>query len=386
LKEIGATSILAPRPEAVLKELGFRRVINAAGHYTILGGSQPSPEVNEVMAKAAEYWINMNELQESVGHFLSSTLHCEDGMITSGAYAAIMVATNVAILRKKEVSPRPQVIIQSSHVTKYAEAFRAAGAELIEIGRKSDDDSIAKAIGDTSSTVALAYVLSEENYEFSLPETVEAGNQFGLPVIVDASLVDPPIQGIRQILEYDPHLIAVSGGKGFNGPNSTGILIGKEDLIRSARQLSFPNYGIGRGMKVSKEQIAGLAACIKKASEIDENLLIESWRNRIASIQEGLASLPGVSSHVVFPWKLNLPQPIYRLFIFVGKNDQDGSRKAAKLRQILKDDDPPVITRSPADTNAPDNVLVIEGRCLRPEDLDPLIESLNRGLRTVMGS
>ena len=102
-----------------------------------------------------------------------------------------------------------------------------------EIRRISESDSILNYVD--GSSVALSYVISEKDYEFSLSETVKAAKDAGIPVIVDASLVDPPIEGIKQVLACDPDLVAVSGGKGLNGPNNTGILLGKSPLLSEAR-------------------------------------------------------------------------------------------------------------------------------------------------------
>jgi seryl-tRNA(Sec) selenium transferase len=367
------------KEDNILSELGIKKIINAAGHYTIFGGSQPSLEVNQIMATVSNYWVDMNELQKNAGHYLHSILDCEDGMVTSGAYSALIVATRASMLKRNVA--KPQIVIQIPHITKYSEAFRAAGAELKEINRASESDSISNYIDD--STVALAYVISERNYEFSLSDTTKAAKDAGIPVIVDASLVDPPIKGIKQVLAQDPDLVAVSGGKGFNGPNNTGILLGKSSLLSSARDLSFPNYGIGRAMKVSKEQIVGILATIKIASEIDEDALVESWRANIDSIKRRIISMPDVKTRAEFPWNLNIAQPIPRLYISVGEG-QEGASKAAKIREWLKNSNPPIITRSPSDTNAPPNTIVIEGRCLKRDDYDFLVERLNSNLERAM--
>ena len=83
--------------------------------------------------------------------------------------------------------------------------------------------------------MALTYVISEKDYEFSLSDTAKAAKDAGIPVIVDASLVDPPIGGMKNVLACDPDLVAVSGGKGLNGPNNTGILLGKSPFLSKAR-------------------------------------------------------------------------------------------------------------------------------------------------------
>ena len=119
----------------------------------------------------------------------------------------------------------PNIVIQASHNTKYAEAYVTGGITLKEIRRRSESDSLFDHAD--RSTVAIAYVINESDYEFSLKETVEACRRLGVPTLVDAAVVDPPIRGLKEVLKYDPDLISVSGGKGLNGPNSSGLLLGR---------------------------------------------------------------------------------------------------------------------------------------------------------------
>lgn len=352
-----------------LQDLGFTKIVNAAGHFTVLGGSRPYPFANEVMEAASRYWIDLNLLEKSAGHFLSSTLGCDDGIVTSGAYSSLVIATSVA-LSKGEPVTKNKMVIQHSHVSEYAEAFRAGGAYLVEIKRLSATDYIETYVDD--KTAGLVYVICEADFpEYSLAETIQAGRNFNIPVIVDASLIDPPISGVRSVLKYGPDMVAVSGGKGFNGPNDTGILIGKRHWIEKARRASFPNYGIGRGMKVSKEQMAGLLATIKIASKKDEERMVQEWMETIEKIRDCLKA-PGITIEIEFPWKLNIPQPVPRLRIFPpsGVNPRE-------IREALRNRDPPIITRPPADGRVPETSLLIEPRCLDPEDVDLLADGIN---------
>src|SRR5439155_20439644 len=126
---------------------------------------------------------------------------------------------------------------------KYAESFAVGGVRLKEVSRASQSESLSDHIED--STIAVAYVINESDLEFGLQETVDACRRSGALAIVDAALVDPPMRGIREVLKYDPDLVSVSGGKGFNGPNASGLLLGRSDLVSRARGLAFPNYGPG---------------------------------------------------------------------------------------------------------------------------------------------
>ena len=228
-------------PADTLKELGFHRILNAGGHYTVMGGSCPVREVFQSMEEASRYWIDMKELEVQVGKLLNKYMGCEDGIFTSGAYTSNIIATEVALARAREKNvslSNPNVIIQKSHITRYAQSFTTSGVHLKEIERKSGNESLWDSVD--SSTIAITYVLNESEFEFDLRETIEAARKAQIPIIVDAAVVDPPIRGIKQVLAYDPDFISISGGKGFNGPNASGLLLGKSDFISRARALSFP--------------------------------------------------------------------------------------------------------------------------------------------------
>ncbi len=105
---------------------------------------------------------------------------CEDGIVTSGAYAASSIAAHTSLAIAKERSSAqissPNIVIQASHNTKYAEAYVTGSITLKEIRRRSESDSLFDYAD--RSTVAIAYVINESDYEFSLKETVEALRPF----------------------------------------------------------------------------------------------------------------------------------------------------------------------------------------------------------------
>ena len=362
-----------------LKELGFRKILNAAGHYTVKGGSCPSKEVLQCMKEASQYWIDLTELEISVGAPLKRYIGCEDGIVTSGAYTSNIIATaaSLAIARSKNSSPltEPNVVIQKSHVTKYAQSFTTSGVRLKEIQRKNDgkNDTLTDYID--KSTIALTYVLNESEHEFNLQETVEAGKKSGLPVIVDAAIVDPPIRGLKEILRYNPDFVTVSGGKGFNGPSASGLLVGKRDLIAQARELAFPNYGPGRSMKVGREQIAGLIEAVRLASEANEDLKIEQWKENIQKVERMVRDLSGIRTEVIFPWRLNFPQPVPRLYITIER--PDGVDIAKKIRDaLMTQSNPPIFTRPLDQIEGGKNKIVLEGRVLAKKEIKEVAEQL----------
>jgi L-seryl-tRNA(Ser) seleniumtransferase len=361
--------------KGLLEELGFKAVLNGAGHYTVYGGSCPGPEVVELMGEASRSWVDMKALELRAGEWLASRLGCEDGLVTSGAYAANLVAVHAAVGMAEEVRgklARPNVVIQSPHITRYADSFRAGEVELKVVKRRSASDRLAGHIDE--STVAVAYVVNEAEVEFSLLETVEACADARIPALVDAAVVDPPISGVKDVLAFGPDSVSVSGGKGLNGPNATGLLLGKKKLVDRARQLAFPNYGPGRAMKVSKEQIVGLLAAVKQALEKDEAELVRVWKRRAERIVEGLGGVRGATSEVLFPWALNFPQPVARVRVHL---EEAGA--AMRVEKMLAAEDPAIILR-PVEGQAAETDMVIDVRTFGDEQTGALVEGLKRAI------
>ena len=335
------------------------------------------------MSEAASQWVDMRELEHTVGKVLSGVVGCEDGIVTSGAYAASSIAAHTGLAIAKERSSTqissPNIVIQASHNTKYAEAYVTGGITLKEIRRRSESDSLSDYAD--RSTVAIAYVINESDYEFSLKETVEACRRLGVPTLVDAAVVDPPIRGLKEVLKYDPDLISVSGGKGLNGPNSSGLLLGRSGPIAKARALAFPNYGPGRGMKVSKEQIVGLMMAVQLAQEVGDSV-IEEWQKKIERLRTLVGTIPGVRTEVLFPWRLNFPQPIPRLMVYIER--KDGEEKAELVRNALANGDAPIWTRPLGDVSKAKNVIVIDARTVQSKDVKVVAESLRSELRRAL--
>ncbi|MDA4112588.1 MAG: hypothetical protein OK474_00885 [Thaumarchaeota archaeon] len=366
----------------MLQKLGFKKVINGAGHFTKYGGSCPHPRVVKAMADVSSHWVDMAALEVNAGKILSNLVGCEDGIVTSGAYASNVIAASTAVQMAKDRHASlatPRILIQRSHVTKYADAFRTCEVELKQIARSSQSESLSDHFDE--STIAVAYVVNESDFEFSLAECVEACRNRGIPVLVDASVVDPAVRGIKEVLNYDPDLVAVSGGKGFNGPNSSGLLIGRRGPIALARSLSFPNYGPGRGMKVSKEEIVGLLIAVEMAAH-EGDAVIDEWQKRVKQLQDSVAGIESVRTQVFFPWNLNFPQPIPRLVIYI--DAPDGEAKAEKVRLALEKEEPPIWTRPLGDVSKDKNVIVIDVRTLGSTDVRLLGESLRLQLRKVL--
>ncbi|MGH9172848.1 MAG: aminotransferase class V-fold PLP-dependent enzyme, partial [Vicinamibacterales bacterium] len=118
----------------------------------------------------------------------------------------------------------------------------------------------------TERTAAVAYIDSPSTTPGALDfqTVVEIAHGHGIPVIVDAASTLPPVWHLQRWISWGADLVIYSGGKGIRGPQDSGLLAGRRDLIAAAAMNGAPNAAIGRGMKVSKEAMAGLWAALER--------------------------------------------------------------------------------------------------------------------------
>ncbi len=321
----------------IYEQLGVQPVINAAGPLTRLGGMPLHPDVLAAMREAAQQCVPMELLQEAAGRFLAEVTGAEAGYVTAGAAAGLALAAAAAIARLDPAAMdrlpdtsglRNEIVIQRPHLNAYTRALRLAGARLIEVGYLGYPGQgitwpwqIEAAI--TERTVAIAYAVQPPPHlvgAVPLAEVVAIAHRHGLPVIVDAAAALPPTENLRRFIAAGADLVAFSGGKAIGGPQATGILVGRAELIDSValqhqdmdvypetwawrerfletgRLPGPPHHGLGRAMKVGKEEIAGLIAALRRFLALDH--ATERCRQvaQLQSILEAVAGLPAVRS------------------------------------------------------------------------------------------
>lgn len=297
----------------VYEKLGVRPVINACGTFTYLGGSVMPREVVQAMGEAAMHFVNMHELLEKTGETAAEVTGAEAGLITAGASASLVLGAAACITGKDPekikampyaVSFHPEVVIPEQHVTSYAMAFQIAGATLVRIGTKEDwtvqqmEDAI------TERTVALTFTFFTGVKGCSMEDlkpAVSLAQRRGIPLIVDAAAELPPEENLKAIIATGADLVAFSGGKEIRGPNDTGLLLGRRDLVEAARMHECPNYGIGRPMKVGKEQIVGQITALKLFAKRDFNAQRARWESIVQHWLEQLSGYEGLKVERVMP-------------------------------------------------------------------------------------
>ncbi|MGE3798524.1 MAG: aminotransferase class V-fold PLP-dependent enzyme [Thermomicrobiales bacterium] len=301
---------------SVYEDLGIPPVINAAATLTKLGGSLMPPPVIEAMAAAAGQFTDLFELQLKAGQRIAELTGNEAAFITSGAAAgiAMCVASCVAGTDPElqqdfpylERATKRQVIVYKGQRNGYDYAARQTGARLIEI--TPDGDDLEMSINE--KTACILFFAGAHFAEGALPleEVIAISHTMGAPVIVDAAAQIPPISNLWHFTkELGADAAIFSGGKGLRGPQSSGIVVGRKQIIDGIRPNAAPNQSLGRPMKVGKEEIAGLLAAIEWSLKQDEPAVLARYEQTVQLWNDGLSDISGIEVERVFPSEAGQP-------------------------------------------------------------------------------
>ena len=280
-----------PAPaEEIFNSIGVKSVISATGTVTAYGGSRLRPEVMDAMNRASNTMVNIDELNVAAGKIIAKYTGAEAGLVTSGAagglvlQAAAVIAGSDPIKMKslpKTEGMNNEIIIHRSHRFPYDQCYLSVGAEFVEIGD-----------GRRCQSWELEGAFSDKTAPFG--EVCEIAHNRGVPVIVDAASYVPPRANLKRFISEGADMVIYSGGKGVRGPQGSGILCGRSDLIEAAYANASPHQFIGRGLKVSKEEIIGLVNSLALFAEEDEQAENERYRNMCDKVVDAFVELPGL--------------------------------------------------------------------------------------------
>jgi uncharacterized pyridoxal phosphate-dependent enzyme len=295
-----------PKAVGYYQKLGVTPLINAAGTYTVLSASTMPDEVRAAIELAARQPVNLNELIEASGAYLAKRLRCEGALVTSGAAAALVVGTAACITMGNEQPIldiptdmshlKNEVIVQKDHRYGYDHALRNCGILFVEVETLEQYEQ-----AFTERTV-MAHFFNAGTGKISREDWVRVAHKHGVPCFNDAAADVPPISNLWNYTQMGFDLVTFSGGKGLRGPQCTGLLLGRKDLIEAARKNNSPNSNtIGRGMKVAKEEIVGLVAAVDWFLKQDDAAIEAQCRQRADRIAKHLSAIPTVQTQVFVP-------------------------------------------------------------------------------------
>ncbi len=291
----------------IYEELGVRILINASGPETKVGGSLMPPDVLEAMAEAAKAFVDMDELLEKAGERIAQLTRTPAAFVTSGAAAGLAVTTAACMAGADPVKAKQlpdttgmknEVVMLRTHRIHYDQAVRMTGARIVE-GGFADWSSIEDVEPFVrENTAAILYVAKAENASGSVPlrQVIELGKRKEVPVIVDGADELPPASNLHRFTDMGADLVLFSGGKDLCGPQASGLVLGRRDLIRACAVNGSPNYGIGRPMKVAKEIVVGLVKAVELYVRQDFEIEMRVWKNQRDYVVENLSGLPCVTT------------------------------------------------------------------------------------------
>jgi L-seryl-tRNA(Ser) seleniumtransferase len=289
-------------PQAnIYRRIGVRPLINARGTWTYLSGSLELPEVRQAKQEAAMHFVDMFELQRGVGKRLAELSGAESGMVTSGAAGAMAAATAACIAGSdpKKVWQLPDTAGLKNEVVMFGgrnafdSAIRLAGGKLVVA---HTHEELARALnGNTAMVYTTA--LGER-----LEKALAIAKRAGVPLLLDDAAGIPPIENLSRYARMGVDLYTFSGGKGLAGPQCSGLLLGRQDLIEAALANCSPWEGaVCRAMKVGKEEIMGCLAAVEAWKKKDLNALDKEWSARVKRIAKLAETVDGVTTDIRIP-------------------------------------------------------------------------------------
>lgn len=366
----------------VYEKYGVQPIINVDGPLTRFGGAVMDKRTLKAMDEASEFAVNLDELQAAASKVIARITHAEAGIVTCGTCAALTLATAACIcgydLSRMENLPDTsglpcEVIMPYPQISGYDHAIRAAGAKLIGVGiphatsapftvHRVNKWHIEAMISER--TVALAYAVRTGSHP-PLEEVIELGKKYNIPVIIDAGPEVPPISNLYKFIDMGADLVCISGGKGIRGPQNSGILCGKKDLIASAavqmleapseaydawkpaqslipkeKFRGTPTQGIGRSMKASKEIIIGLLTALEELTEEKFSKVEKEYIRLLDKIKKTVDKVPGITSAFVDKQYCLCAYPTLDIKIdkdVLGQSAEDICRKLKSLNIYARD-------------------------------------------------
>src|SRR6202789_4248694 len=309
LSQIAVSDLYAKAATAVGKDprencytrLGVKTVINCRGTWTYLSGSLEFPEVREAQIEAAQHFVNVLDLQRAIGRRLAELTGAESGMITSGAAGAMAVSTagcmagtdDRLIWQLPDTTGLKNEVVMSGGRSAFDSAIRLTGAKLV---LAYSPEEISNAITQNTTMIYTTHLGDELQKELALAK------EHKVPLLLDDAAGIPPADNAKLYARMGIDLYTFSGGKGLCGPQCSGLLLGRKDLIEAALLNSSPREGaVCRPMKVGKEEVIGCLTALETWLNLDEKSLYAEWNGRVDRIRKLVETVSGVKTEIYVP-------------------------------------------------------------------------------------
>lgn len=317
------------------EKIGLRPLINCRGTYTIVSGSVMLPEVRAALVEASRRYVHLDELSAAVGARIAELMQCEWGLVTNGCAAALCQITAACVagtdpekmIRLPDTTGmKNEVIVQKSHRHTYDHAVRMVGVRLIEVETRAELEA---AISERTAML-LMFGDAADRGQISIAEMAAVGTAHGIHSFIDAAAERPDVP--NRYLADGVSAVGYSGGKCLRGPQSSGLVLGRKDLLQAAFLNGAPHHALARPMKASKEEVMGLLAAVEMWVRRDHDAEWKQWEQRMQIVGDAVRDLASVSLEVHQPGRSNVT-PILGIRWDAAALGIDGAGVASALSQ-----------------------------------------------------
>ena len=346
---------------SIYEELGVKPVINARGTTTHLGGNTPSPVVRAAMEEAEEYYLALGELLDKTGEKIADMLGVEAALVTSGCTGALVLAGAACmtgkdvekIQRLPDVTGMPyEFIVQRQLRNSYERSMTLAGGKLVIVGdtEETRPEHIEAAIGP--NTAGIFYV-APGNSPGALPieAVIRIGHAHNIPIVVDAAGRVYPTENLSKYAKMGADLVGY-GGKYFGAFNSSGLLVGRTDLVEAAKLHNFMAFEtmpgfmpFGRAMKLDRQEIVGTYVALREWLTMNHEDRLLAYDARVSALRADLSGIPNIEL-------VNVPEqgPAEGLRVMV--NAEKLGKTAADVVEELQASNPRIVVSPEKDSNS----------------------------------
>ncbi len=324
----------------MIREMGIQAYINAHDTYTVYGGSRMSREVLESMKEISEIFVDLYEVQRILGKKIAVLTKNQGAYITNGAAGGLMLAAAVcmskgSMYRYKKFpdtgNESDEVILLHCQHNAYDKAIQSSGAKIVEIGDSDETLEFELEGAINERTAAVFYFVSSLYERASLPleNVIKIAHEKGIPVVVDGAAQLPPVENFWKFTEMGADMAIFSGGKTLCGPQDSGVILGRKDMIEDCIRFGAPSHGICRSCKASREAMAGLYTAIKAYVEKDHRKEYQNFYSMAVQAKTELDGVCGVKAAIVENGPVGQSYP--RVFLYLPIN-----MSAKKLKEKMR--------------------------------------------------
>ncbi len=295
----------------IYQKLGIPTIINASGSMTELGGSVMSPRVAQALAEASQHYVHLPTLKLKLEERMAGMLKVPAVCISSCATAGIILSAAACMAGQEpdRIKSLPQAegfpnifLTPEVHRNRFDHAIQVAGGAIQTFN--TDREKFEQLL-QRPEVAGVYFTLSWFCQGDYIPISVAGAmaKKYHKPIVIDAAAQLPPLDNFRRFLEEGADLVVFSGGKTIKGPQVSGLVLGREDLIEACRLNNSPHIeSIGRGMKISKEEIVALYVALEEYLNHDHEKDQENWKNQLHFIKKALSPLKDLQISLKFPY------------------------------------------------------------------------------------